>query len=326
MTSPATRHRTVVPALVALLAGTTLAGCGALGDDGGSGSGDRIAAAFYPLEYVAERVAGEHFEVEGLTSPGQEPHDLELGPRQTAEIAGAAVVLVEHGFQPAVDSTVDQNATGVVIDVADVVELRPFAEHSDEAHDAHAEHSEDEHAEEEGHDHEGDLDPHFWQDPLLMADLADTVADELADLDPDHADDFAVNAAALRTELEELDQEYADGLASCERDMVVVNHDAFGYLARYGLHLEPISGFSPGAEPTAADLGRLQELIQDEGVTTVFAETLVSKKTTDALASDLGIKTAVLDPIEGLTDDTADEDYLSLMRANLAKIQEANGC
>ena len=46
----------------------------------------------------------------------------------------------------------------------------------------------------------------------------------------------------------------------------------------------------------------------------------------DTLASDLGLETAVLDPIEGLSDDTADEDYLSLMRANLAALQEANGC
>lgn len=333
------------PALsaLALVAAASLSGCGALTGDASASGDDRVAAAFYPLAYVAEQVAGEHFEVTNLTQPGQESHDLELGPTETAEIAEAALVIIEHGYQPAVDATVEQNAGGEVLDAAEVVELRPFANHAEQGHadeghaeEGHAEedhaeedHTEeahaDEHADEEDHAH-GDEDPHFWQDPLLMADLADAVAERLAGLDTEHADDFRANAAALRTELEQLDREYAEGLADCARDLVVVNHDAFGYLARYGLHLEPISGFSPGAEPSAADRARLEQLIRDEGITTVFAEKLVSKKTSQAIANDLGIETGVLDPIEGLTDDGRDEDYLSLMRENLAALQEANGC
>lgn len=317
----AARSRAVVALTSALVAGVALGGCG--GSDS-SGSADRkIAAAFYPLAWVAERVAGEHAEVVNLTTPGQEPHDLELGPRQVADVADAALVLHESGLQPAVDATVRENADGVVVDVADVVRLRPVADHSAEGHaeeeTAHA----DEHADE--HDH-GDLDPHFWHDPLLMADLAQAVARELGEIDPEHAADFTAAAVELRGELTALDEEFRSGLASCERDLVVVNHDAFGYLARYGLHLEPIAGLSPDSEPTAAQLGRLHDLIRAEGITTVFAETLVSKKTSQTLAGDLGIRADVLDPIEGLTDETADEDYLSLMRTNLDRIRQANGC
>jgi len=286
-------------ALALMISGPALVGCAALSDDSSSGDGDRIAAAFYPLQYVAERVAGEHYEVDNLTRPGVEPHDLALGVSETAELSEAALVLHEHGFQPAVDDAVEQNATGAVLDVTDVVDLEP---------------------------RHGDLDPHFWLDPLLMAQLGDAVADRLADLDPDHADEYAANAAELRTDLEALDQEYADGLADCARDTVVVNHDAFGYLSRYGLHIEPIAGLSPDAEPTPADLGRLHDLIRDEGITTVFSETLVSKKTAQTLAADLGIDAAVLDPLEGLSDDEAGADYLSVMRKNLAAITRANEC
>ncbi len=106
----------------------------------------------------------------------------------------------------------------------------------------------------------------------------------------------------------------------------MVSHDAFGYLAPYGLHVEGIAGLSPDAEPTPADLARLQDLITTDGITTVFAERLGSQKSSQTLADDLGITTAVLDPIEGLGDETADEDYLSLMRENLAALQLANGC
>ena len=195
-----------------------------------------------------------------------------------------------------------------MLNVAALVELIP-AEHDAERDAEH-----------------GDLDPHFWLDPLLVADVADAVADELGEVDPGAAQTYADNAATLRAELESLDADYAAGLASCERTTTVVSHRAFGYLARYGLDLEPIAGLSPDAEATAADLAHLQELITEDGITTVFSEPLASPKMAEALADDLGVSTAVLDPIEGLSDDTADEDYLSLMRENLTALQQANGC
>ena len=313
-----------------LLAASALSGCAALSDDGGgSGSGDglQVVAAFYPLQYVAPQVAGDRAEVANLTRPGGEPHDLEIAPADTAKIVDADVLVVESGFQPAVDDAVEQNSTGEVVDAAEVVELLPAGEeHAGESAEEHAEHAEEEgHSEEEGHDH-GDVDPHFWQDPEGMARLADAVADRLSDVDPDHAEEYAANAERLRGELTDLDTAYAEGLADCERSTVVVSHDAFGYLEKYGLTMEPIAGLSPGAEPTPADLARLQDLIGSDGITTVFSERLVSPRLSESLARDSGVETAVLDPIEGLSDQTADQDYLSLMRSNLAALQKADGC
>lgn len=301
----------------------TLSGCSAFDDSATSADGVEVATAFYPLQYVAERVAGENATVENLTQPGGDAHDLELNPTETAQVARADLVVFLHGFQPSVDDAVENNATGTAVNVEDVVELRP-AEEGDE-HEEHADEHEEGHEDEEEHDH-GDLDPHFWHDPLLMADLGDEVADQLADLDPEHADDYTANADDLRADLEALDQQFTDGLAQCERQTVVVSHDAFGYLTKYGLEFAPIAGLSPDAEPTPADLGHLQELIVDEGITTVFYESLVSPAIAEQLAADTGVETAVLDPIEGLTDETIDEDYLSLMEANLTALKEANGC
>ncbi|MDO9494950.1 MAG: metal ABC transporter substrate-binding protein [Nocardioides sp.] len=274
------------------------AGCAAL--DGDSEDGLQVAAAFYPLQYVSERVAGDLAEVDNLTIPGKEPHDLELTVSETALITQADLVVFEDGFQPAVDDGIDQNATGTELDVTSAADLLP----SDD----------------------GDRDPHFWQDPLRMAAVGDAVADELAELAPDHADDFRANAADLRADLEALDAEYAEGLADCDLDTVVVSHDAFGYLAKYGLHLAPVAGLSPDAEPTLNDLADLQQLIDDEGITTVFSETLGSPRFTRPLAEDLGLRTDVLDPLEGLASEDDSSDYLSLMRDNLASLQEANGC
>lgn len=290
----------------ALLSTVVLSGCAAFTDDSAtSADGVEVAAAFYPLQYVADRVAGDHAKVENLTAPGGEPHDLELSPKETADIARADLVLFQRGFQPTVDDAVEQSATGAELDVADIVDLVPFREHGVDS---------------------DELDPHFWQDPLLLADVGDAVAKQLAKIDPDNADDYESNAADLRADLEQLDQEYTDGLTGCERSTVVVSHDAFGYLQRHGVEMAAILGLSPDSEPTPADLARLQELIRDDGVTTVFSESLASPETAEQLADDTGVKSAVLDPIEGLTDETADEDYLSLMRTNLSALEEANGC
>jgi zinc transport system substrate-binding protein len=291
-------------ALACALVATSLTGCAALGvGDGNDGDGLEIAAAFYPLAYVAERVSGK--DVDLLTTPGAEPHDFELTIRETAEVAGADLVVYERGFQPAVDAAVDETAEGDVIDAADVVDLLEGGDHDD-------------------HEHEGD-NPHFWLDPLRMADLGDEVALQLTTIDPDHRDVYRANADALRLDMERLDREYADGLAACERHTVVVSHDAFAYLEKYGLHFEPIAGLSPDAEPTPAHLAQLQRLIRDESITTVFTETLGSRKMADTLADDLDLRTLTLDPIEGLTDGSSD-DYVSIMRTNLANLKEANGC
>lgn len=300
---------------IALLA----TGCSAFSDDSPGADGTvSVAAAFYPLAYVAEQVsAGTGTEVDLLTQPGKEPHDLELSVRETGQIVDADLVVFESGFQAAVDDAVEQNAKGVLVDAAKVVDLLPVEEHD------HAEEAEEGHEGEE-HDH-GDLDPHFWQDPLRVADLADEVAEQLADIDSDNADTYADNAADLRTRLEDLDKEYAAGLADCERDTIVASHDAFGYLEKYGVHVESIVGLSPEATPSPAVLGELQDLIRTEGITTVFSEPL-EPALGDSLARDLKLENGVLDPVEGLTDATEGEDYLSLMTSNLASLKVANGC
>jgi zinc transport system substrate-binding protein len=253
-----------------------------------------VVASFYPLAFLVSRIAGDSVRVASLTSPGVEPHDLELSVRQVAEVSGADLVVYERRLQPAVDQAVDQNARDHSLDVATVVHLT-------------------------------DDNPHFWLDPVRFREAAVAVERRLATVAPTHATAYAANLGRLEDELTTLDHDYATGLADCARTLVVTSHDAFGYLARYGLRFAPIAGLAPDAEPSPAHLGRLRRLIRTAGITTVFGETLASRKLADTLAHDLGLRTAVLDPVEGVREGT-DDDYLSLMRANLANLQRANGC
>lgn len=302
------RAATVGVALSAPLLGLTA--CTPAGDDGTV----QVLASFYPLQYVAQEVGGARVTVSALTPPGAEPHDVELSPAQVAAAAAADLVVYQSGFQPAVDDAVAQAGPRHVVDAAEVTGL---ASDDEDGHD-------DEVADDDGHAHDG-LDPHVWLDPSRMPAVVDAVADALGEVDPDGATQYATNAAALAQRFTELDEEYAAGLATCERRVVVVSHEAFGHLAhRYELEQVGISGVDPETEPSPARLREVGDLVRERGVTTIFFETLVSPKVAQTLAADLGVDTAVLDPIEGLTDET--QDYFSIAAANLEALRVALSC
>lgn len=291
---------------------------GSGGSGGGSGDGDGIAvlASFYPLQYVAEQVGGDLVQVDTLTPPGAEPHDLELSPAQVDEVGRADLVVYLSEFQAAVDDAVDANPPAHVVDAAQDTELHA-AEHSEDGEEEDA----------DGHgDHEhGSLDPHFWLDPTRLPAVADDVAGQLAEIDPDHADEFQANAEAFAQRMADLDAEYEAGLASCESRTIVTTHEAFSYLAeRYDLEQVGISGVDPEGEPSPARLAEVGKVVQAEGVSTIFFETLASPKVAETLADELGVDTAVLDPLEGLTDDT--QDYVSVAQANLETLRTALSC
>jgi zinc transport system substrate-binding protein len=322
------RRRPAFLALPALALPLALAAC-AGGSGGGSGGGDdgavRVLASFYPLQYVAQQVGGEHVQVDNLTPPAAEPHDLELSPAQVREIGTADVVLYLSGFQSAVDEGVDARQPQHVLDAADVVPLEEHGAAGDESDEEAA------HTSGDGHDHEalGDLDPHFWTDPTLLARLAGPVAEQLSAADQDHSADYEAGAAALEKTLGDLDAQYTAGLAACSGATLVTSHTAFGYLAeRYGLHQVGISSLDPEAEPSPARLREIGAVVHEQGVSTLFSETLVSRKVTDTLAKDLGVTTAVLDPLEGLSQDAlaSGEDYVSVMQDNLETLEQGLVC
>lgn len=308
------------------LAAAALVGLAACSAPGGTAPAEtpRVVAAFYPLEWVATEVMGSHGSVGTLTDPGMEAHDLELSAQQVASLATADLVIHLSDFQPAVDEAVAQSSATAVIDAADVVDLLPVAEeHSHEEH-ADEDHSDDEGADE--HDH-GDLDPHFWQDPTRMSVLLEAVRDELVELDPDNADDYRANAETAIGELAELDEEYSSALAECVRREFITTHAAFGYLAaRYELTEIGVSGVNPDDEPSPARIAEIHDEATAHGITTIFFETLTSDAVAASIAGDLDLETAILDPLEGVTEQSPGTDYPSIMRANLSALAQANEC
>lgn len=314
--------------LPALLAPALLTACGAAGGEADTAS-PHVVAAFYPLEWASTQVLGDHGSVTTLTAPGAEAHDLELTPRQIASLAEADLVVYLKGFQPAVDDAIEQSGADHAFDVGGVVDLLSAEDghshdHGEEGGDDSD--AEEEHAEDDGHDH-GDFDPHFWQDPERMQVLVTALGDRLAASDPDNSADYASNAATTVEKLARLDGEFQAGLAQCKRPEFMTTHAAFGYLAdRYNLTEIGVSGVNPDDEPSPARIAEIHKEAQVHGLTTVFFETLTSNSVAEAIAGDLGLETAVLDPLEGITEKSPGDDYPSIMRANLEALRVANGC
>lgn len=307
--------RAVVAGATALAA-LTLAGCGGSASDSGGGKLD-VVASFYPLEFIARTVGGDAVNVTTLTAPGVEPHDLELTPKQVGEIAEAKLVVFEKDLQPAVDEAVEQNAKDAGFDVAPAAQLEAtgadFEEHEEGAEAA-------------AHK-DGALDPHFWLDPVRYAAVVKAVEDRLVSVDSANAAGYHERAKALLDQVGKLDTDYKTGLANCTLKTFVTSHEAFAYLAkRYGLTMVGIAGFTPDAEPAPARIKEVQDIVKAQHVTTIFYEELVSPKVAETIAKDVGVKTAVLSPIEGLSDANSQETYLTLMRRNLQELQKANGC
>ena len=313
------RHRLPLAVSALVLA---LTGCGSTdGGEGGSADGDAsltIATSFYPLQHAAEQVGGDHVAVTNLTKPGAEPHDLELTPKQVLEATRADALVYLKDFQPSVDDAAKEAGDSAMA-------VSPFARldiETDE-HEGHDHEDEGDHA---GHDH-GGTDPHFWLDPTRYADVVEALGERFAEADPDHAADYRANAEEFVGELTALDKDLKTGLDDCTSTDLVTGHSAFAYFAdRYGFHQESVSGLTPGVEPSPTALADLVEHIEDEKITTVYAETLVPQDTADTIARETGAEVAVLDPIEGLTDASAGDDYVSVMRSNLETVREGQGC
>ncbi|MGP3947550.1 metal ABC transporter substrate-binding protein [Streptomyces sp. 7N604] len=325
------RRRLIPTAAVAgavTLGLASLSACSGSGSGGGGNGGKlTVVASFYPMEYLAKEIGGDHVSVSDLTEPGIEPHDLELSPQQTAELGEAGMILYLKGLQPAVDEAVEQSG---VKNTVDATTLTKLGDHGTEVGHDHGE----EHGGEHGPEEEGDEpgaedaggDVHVWLDPVKYAEIAEGVGKALEKADPDHADDYKKNTEALVGKLDGLNKEYEDGLKSRSTDTFITTHSAFGYLAeRYGLDQEAIVGLDPESEPNPARMKELHEIAKKDKVTTVFFETIASPRTAETLAGDTGLKTGVLDPLEGINDKSQGDDYLEVMQANLKNLQKALG-
>lgn len=294
-------------AATCVLALLLVASCG---DDAPQGSGTAVSVvvSFYPLEEAARRVGGALVRVANLTPPGAEPHDLELTSQDVLALRQAGLVIyMGRGFQPSVERAIRELPPGVALDV-----LAQFPTQSPSAGAA-----------------EQPLDPHVWLAPPLMKAIVSATTQALATKLPGSRAGIESRASAVNAHLDALHAEFDRGLRTCERRDIFTSHAAFGYLAsQYRLTQVPITGVDPEAEPSSKQIQDVAGLARKRGATTILSESLVPPRVAETVARLAGAKTALLDPVEGISDaDRAKgKDYFSVMRDNLRTLQSALGC
>lgn len=299
-----------------------LAGCGK--NSGASDAqGDaklNVVTTFYPMYEFSRQVGGEYANVTALIPPGVEPHDWEPSAKDMVKVKEADVFvfngIVEGWAEDALSSAA--NGKRLVVKASESIALMEgLPEEEEEGEEAH----------EHEHEHEDHgLDPHVWLNPVLAQQEVAAIAAAFEQADPAHKDDYKKNADAYIAELQKLDEQYQAGLKDTKRKEFVTQHAAFGYLAKqYGLTQVPIAGLSPEQEPSPASMAEIAEFAKQHQVKTIFFETLVEPKVAQTVADEIGAKTDVLNPLEGLTDEDKKNnlDYIGIMKNNLAALKKA---
>lgn len=261
-----------------------------------------VSTTFYPIYEFTKQIVRDRLIVTNLTPAGAEPHDYEPSPQQLANALNSKLFIYNgvEGFEPWTSGFL-KDYKNVSVKSSNNVTL---------------------------HAHETHQDPHFWLDPVNAKLMVDNILQGLIKTYPQDAAYFTANANSYKAELDKLDQDFEQGLANCQTRTLVTSHEAFGYLAdRYNLNIVSIAGISPDEEPSPQQLAQVTKTIRDNNVKYVFFETLASPRLADTIASETGAKTAVLDPLEGLTDEEQrNRTYISVQLENLANIRAALTC
>lgn len=269
----------------------------------------RVVVSIPPLKGLIEPLLPPGSTVTVLIPAGTSEHGYEIPPGTISAAINADLLVWIGGMEPQVDtlSKANQRSTRSDLRLADAlkIEVHPH-EHDHDGHD---------------HDHDdGAGDPHFWLDPVMASQIAQTAAVRIKQLRTSASTPHPVDAAAtaLESQLLGLDADFRRGLADSKSRTIVVSHDAYGWLAkRYNLKTVAISGLNAN-EPAPSDVQKARETIKSNGLTAVFSEPQLSPAAAQSIAQATGVTVLTLDPL-------GDGDYFKFMRTNLAALRKGLG-
>ncbi|MCQ6282954.1 metal ABC transporter substrate-binding protein [Bacillus sp. EB600] len=272
----------------------------------------QIVTTFYPMYYFTKQVTGNSATVDFLIPNGVEPHDWEPTVRDMEKIQNADVFIYDSRyFETWADKVLKSIGSSnlKVLEATKGIQLL------------------DGNFLEDGNQQKGNgsiKDPHVWLSPVLAQQEVDNIAKTLEESDPKHKEQYDKNAAAFKAKLVDLDKLYKDTIDKANQKEFVTQHAAFQYLAKqYGLIQIPIAGLSPDVEPTLGKLEELANLTKEKNIHVIYFEGLTSAKVAQTLANEIGAKTEVLNPLEGLTKEDQKQglDYIGVMKKNLEALK-----
>lgn len=260
--------RAIISFICAGLACATVAGCRE------AAAPDAAVAVVATTPQVADlvrAVGGERVAVTQILSPNSDPHEYEPRPSDAEALADADLIVLSGGD---VDSWLEQiiDASGTdapELSLLDVVRTRT--------------------------DDDGEIDPHWWQDPRNAELAVAAIGGTLSDADPGGAAGYARRTRAYRDRLRGLDRAIAacmEAIPASER-VLVSGHDALGYYAdRYGIKVvgAAIPSLSTQGQSSAGAIADLVAAIRAAGVRAIFPEAGTSAELERAVAAAAGVR------------------------------------
>jgi zinc transport system substrate-binding protein len=280
-------------------------GCGSKA--GGDGK-PKVAVSIFPLYDVTRRIAGDRIDVVLVLPPGRSEHGYDPTPQEMARLDGAKLgIAVGLDMDTWVETVIKSGGSGKIVHVGDKVPTIPIStkmigddddddDHDHDHHDGHAEEHEHHH-----HEEVGSPDPHVWLDPDRMRGVVDTIAGELAAIDPAGKDAFAKNADAIKASLGKLDAAIMERSKGWSKHVIVTFHGSMTYYAkRYGVKIAAVVEPIAGKEPTAKYITEVIAAIKKGNASALFSEPQFEKAPAEMIAKEANIPLGELDPVGGV--------------------------
>ena len=288
----------------------------------------KVYSTVYPLQFITEQIGGEHVNVQSVYPPGANEHTYEPSQKDIIEMANSDLFLYIgynlEGFVANSKSIFEDEGVKVVAIGETALEGHELENTHSNTTEEHHNHSEED-SHDHNHDH-GDVDPHLWLNPHLMIDMASKVKEELIAQMPEHETVFEENFNALKSKLEQLDQNFASTIENSNKKEIIVSHAAYGYWEeRYGLEQIAVTGLMNSSEPSQKELENIMKTAEKHDIHYVLFEQNISSKLSETIQKEIGAKSLTLHNLSVLTEKDIEnnEDYFSLMETNLQTLKTA---
>lgn len=282
----------------------------------------KIYTTIFPLEDFTKKIGGNLAEVESVIPPNVEAHSYEPSTKTMVDMAESDAFIYTgagiEGFGDKAAEILKSEKVPVVKATKGMKLLKGEHHHQDTRSDGpYGGEDEDEH---------GDTDPHVWLDPIRSIQIAENIKDALVQLDPKGTPQFEKNFQSLKSELLQLNKEYAAAIKKSPKKEILVSHAAYGYWEnRYGIHEISVMGLSPSEEPSQKALEDIINTSRAHDIHYVIFEKNISSKISQIVEAELGAKPLTLNNLESVSQEAIQnkEDYFSLMRENLKNLKTA---
>ncbi len=291
---------------------------------------NKIYTTIYPIEFIVDRLVGEHITVESAMPVGGDIHTFDISQKTLIDIAESDMYIylglgIELNYESVGHALEDENVQ--IFEVGEYLE----------GVEAHVHDHDDEHEDEDDHDHEHEddkhnhnhaegteRDTHIWMDPMYVLDMAEIIKDKLIEEYPSLTGSINENFETLEGELIELDNLYYSELENNDLDLFIVSHDKFIQWRKYGLYSIAVKDEAHSKEPSAKEVQSIIETINELGIQYVVFENNIPCVTLDRIKSETNTEKVVLSSLgsRNKTEIEENKDYTDLMKENLETLQK----